>query len=165
MYYHGLNNFGSQKTRVTISKDGLNFVAKKKIVGWPYFRKFTYKKKDYALSMPGVIYKNTGNIEDLLAVNQVMEENIRHSAVLVYGDTLIVLFTRKGDAPERIFGTTIDFKLPSTLWKITEPYEIFRAEKDWEGGNLPVYPSIESAINTPVNQIRDPAIFKENGKF
>jgi hypothetical protein len=54
---------------------------------------------------------------------------------------------------------------PSNLWKITEPFELLRAEKTWEGGNLPPYPSIESAINTPVNQLRDPFIYKEGKKF
>ena len=42
MYFHGLDEFGLQKTRVAESKDGLNFQVKKKIVGWPYFRKFIY---------------------------------------------------------------------------------------------------------------------------
>ena len=42
MYFHGLDEFGLQKTRVAESKDGINFKAKEKIVGWPYFRRFSY---------------------------------------------------------------------------------------------------------------------------
>ena len=102
MYFHGLDEFGLQKTRVATSNNGLDFKVRKKIVGWPYFRKFTYKEKDYAISMPGVIYKNTGDIEDYTAVNQILEEKVRHSAVLVYKDQLLIFFTRKGDKPERI---------------------------------------------------------------
>ena len=75
MYFHGLNEFGSQKTRVATSQDGLAFKTREKIVGWPYFRKFKYQNNDYALSMPGIIYKNTGDIEDFMIINQVMEEN------------------------------------------------------------------------------------------
>ena len=33
------------------------------------------------------------------------------------------------------------------------------------GANLPLYESTASAINTPVNQLRDPAIFIEGEKI
>ena len=82
MYYHGLDEFGLQKTRVAVSNDGINFLARKKIVGWPYFRKFSYKGLDYAISMPGVVYKNSGDLEDFTIVNQIMDEDTRHSAVM-----------------------------------------------------------------------------------
>ena len=164
MYYHGLDEFGLQKTRVATSKDGINFKAREKIVGWSYFRKFSYLKKDYAISMPGVIYKNTGDIDDFTIVNQVMKEDTRHSAVLVEGDKLLIFFSRKGDRPERILLTTIDLTLPSSLWKITSPIEVLRPEREWEGAYLPLYKSVESAINIPVNQLRDPAIYTEEGK-
>ena len=161
MYFHGLDEFGLQKTRVATSNNGLDFKVRKKIVGWPYFRKFTYKEKDYAISMPGVIYKNTGDIEDYTAVNQILEEKVRHSAVLVYKDQLLIFFTRKGDKPERILLSQVNLKKPSIMWKASKPIEALRPEKDWEGGNLPLYESSASAINTPVNQLRDPAIFIE----
>ncbi|MDC0577537.1 hypothetical protein OAP03_04465 [Gammaproteobacteria bacterium] len=164
MYYHGLDEFGIQRTRVATSKDGINFTARKKIVGWPYFRKFTYKNNNYALSMPGVIYKNIGDIEDFTIVNQVMEENTRHSAVLVKGDKLLIFYTRKGDSPERILLTTLDLTKPSPLWKVSKPIEVLKPEKEWEGASLPLYKSVQSAINVPVNQLRDPAIYSENGK-
>ena len=165
MYFHGLNEFGSQKTRVATSEDGLTFKTRKKIVGWPYFRKFTYKDDDYALSMPGVIYKNTGDIEDYTPVNQVMENNVRHSAVLVRGDDLLIFHTRVGDKPERIMLSTLNLSRPSVLWKATKPIEVLRPKEDWEGGKLPLYPSIRSAINTAVNQLRDPAIYQEGDKL
>ena len=95
MYFHGLDEFGLQKTRVATSSDGLNFVAKEKIVGWPYFRKFSYRNEDYALSMPGVIYKRDGDIEDFKILNQLMEENTRHSAVMVRNDFLLVFFYKE----------------------------------------------------------------------
>ena len=78
MYFHGLDEFGLQKTRVATSNNGLDFTVKEKIVGWPYFRKFTYKKNDYAISMPGVIYKNNGDIGDYTPVNQILEDSVRH---------------------------------------------------------------------------------------
>ncbi len=164
LYYHGLDEFGLQKTRVATSEDGINFKARKKIVGWPYFRKFKYQNNDYALSMPGIIYKNTGDIEDFMIINQVMEENTRHSAVLVQNDKLLIFYTRKGDSPERILLTTLDLTMPPTLWETSKPIEVLKPEKEWEGASLPLYKSVESAINVPVNQLRDPAIYSENGK-
>ena len=164
MYYHGLDEFGLQKTRVATSEDGINFIARKKIVGWPYFRRFSYKDINYALSMPGVIYKNNGDIEDFRIVNQVMEENTRHSAVLVNDNKLFIFFTRKGDSPERILLSTLDLTMPLHLWTSSKPIEVLKPEREWEGASLPLYKSIESAINIPVNQLRDPAIYSENGK-
>ena len=114
--------------------------------------------------MPGVIYKNTGDIDDFTIVNQVMKDDTRHSAVLVEGDKLLIFFSRKGDRPERILLTSIDLTLPSSLWKTTSPIEVLRPEREWEGAYLPLYKSVESAINIPVNQLRDPAIYTEEGK-
>ena len=64
MYYHGLDEFGLQKTRVAVSSDGINFIARKQIVGWPYFKHFSYKGESYGISMPGIIYKKSGDIEE-----------------------------------------------------------------------------------------------------
>ena len=114
--------------------------------------------------MPGVIYKNTGHIEDFTIVNQIMETETRHCAVMVNGDELLVFHTRKGDKPERILLSTIDLSLPLNMWKASTPIEVLRPEKIWEGALLPNYESVESAINIPVNQLRDPAIFLEDGK-
>lgn len=164
MYYHGLDEFGLQKTRVAVSNDGINFLARKKIVGWPYFRKFSYKGVDYAISMPGVIYKNSGDLEDFTIVNQIMDEDTRHSAVMVHDDKLLIFYTRKGDKPERILLTTIDLTLPSSSWETSKSLEVLKPEKEWEGASLPLYKSVASAINIPANQLRDPAIFIEDDK-
>ena len=59
----------------------------------------------------------------------------------------------------------IDLKKEPKDWKASSPIEVLRPEKEWEGGNLPLQPSSRSAINVPVNQVRDPAIFIEEGKF
>tara|TARA_B100002051_G_scaffold5338_1_gene4544 strand:+ start:543 stop:1565 length:1023 start_codon:yes stop_codon:yes gene_type:complete len=164
MYFHGLDEFGLQKTRVAESKDGINFKAKEKIVGWPYFRRFSYMQKDYALSMPGIIYEGSEEIEEFNPIIQIMEERTRHSAVKVYGDKLLIFFTRKGDVPERILMTTVDLTLPVSEWKTTKPVDVLRPEKEWEGALLPNHKSAASAINIPVNQLRDPAVFSEENK-
>ena len=37
-------------------------------------------------------------------------------------------------------------------------------ENDWEGGNLPPEASVRDAINVPVRQLRDPAIFVDGDR-
>mgnify|MGYP002012195899 CR=1 FL=1 len=41
---------------------------------------------------------------------------------------------------------------------------ILKPEKEWEGSTLPLYKSEASAINIPSNQLRDPAVYTENGR-
>ena len=49
-------------------------------------------------------------------------------------------------------------------WTRSDPVEVLRAEFPWEGSDLPVEPSRGGAINVPANQIRDPAIYEEDGR-
>ena len=37
-------------------------------------------------------------------------------------------------------------------------------ERDWEGADRPLAPSVRDAINVRVRQLRDPAIFEEDGR-
>ena len=86
---------------------------------------------------------------------------MRHSSVLVLGDTLYIFFTKVGDIPEKILLSKINLNQKSYKWDPSEPIEITRPEFDWEGANLPLQKSARSSINMPVNQLRDPFIFKE----
>jgi GH43 family beta-xylosidase len=87
---------------------------------------------------------------------------MRHSALIVIKDLLYVFYSQVGDIPERIYLSTIEINNPINKWKVSNPIEIIRPEYEWEGGNLPLEKSSRSAINIPVNQLRDPAIYKEN---
>jgi hypothetical protein len=49
-------------------------------------------------------------------------------------------------------------------WTASGPVEIVRPETDWEGANLPIELSRGGHIDIRVNQLRDPAIFQEQGK-
>ena len=89
---------------------------------------------------------------------------MRHCALLKRRDTLNVFWTQVGDAPERILLSTIDLAVPWTNWKETEPVEILRPERSWEGADERVEPSIRSVAYEPVNQLRDPAIYEEDGR-
>jgi len=59
----------------------------------------------------------------------------------------------------------IDLTEDWSTWKPSTPIEVMRPEKDWEGGNLEASPSVRGPVYDPACQLRDPAIFEENGKI
>ena len=59
---------------------------------------------------------------------------------------------------------TIDLTGDWTDWTESAPVEVLRGERPWEGADLPVEPSRGGSIDVPVNQLRDPAIFEEDGR-
>ena len=89
---------------------------------------------------------------------------MRHAAVLKRGDTLFVFWTQVGDAPECVLLSTIDLSPDWGTWRDSEPAEILRPERRWEGADAPLVPSIRSTAYGQVNQLRDPAIFHEGGR-
>ncbi|MXW55022.1 MAG: hypothetical protein F4Z66_13890 [Gammaproteobacteria bacterium] len=53
MYFHGLESYGRQLSRVATSKDGIDFDAYPETIGPTYLRAFTYKNELFAMTMPG----------------------------------------------------------------------------------------------------------------
>ena len=49
-------------------------------------------------------------------------------------------------------------------WRETPAQLVLSPEYDWEGANAPQTPSIRSTAYGHVNQLRDPAIFEEDGR-
>ena len=164
MYYHGRHNDGRQLTRVATSSDGLNFTAHEELLGPPYFRVFTYADAWYALAMPGVLLRSADGLTDFERGPTCFNTNMRHSALLHRGDTLHVFWTQVGDAPERILHSTVALGGDWQQWNNTEPTEVLRPERAWEGAGLPTEPSRRGSIMRPANQLRDPAILEEDGK-
>ena len=163
MYFHGLVELADQRTRVATSADGISFEAHPELLGPSYFRVFEYDGFHYALVMPGTIMRSRDGYHDFEAGPTLFEPNMRHSAVRVLGDELEVFWSRVGDAPERILRSTMDLRPEWLEWAESEPIEILRPEHTWEGAGHPVLPSVRGAVNTPVNQLRDPALFEEDG--
>jgi hypothetical protein len=89
---------------------------------------------------------------------------MRHAALLKRGDTLLVFWTQVGEAPETILLSTISLSDDWTKWSESRPAELLRPELPWEGADAPVAPSLRSTAYGHVNQLRDPAVFEENGR-
>lgn len=163
MYFHGLEAFGEQVSRLAWSKDGIRFTAEPRVLGRTYMRAFEHAGSTYTLAMPGQFYRFTesGPFE---AGPLRFGPDMRHNAVLVRGDELLVFWTRVGDIPERILLSRIDLSGPWENWVESEPVEVLRPERDWEGARAPLEASRRSVAYGVVNQLRDPAIFEEDGR-
>ena len=89
---------------------------------------------------------------------------MRHAALLVREQTLHVLWTQVGDVPERILHSTIKLSPPWAHWRESPAQELLRPELPWEGADAPLEPSLRSVAYGHVNQLRDTAIFCEEGR-
>ena len=163
MYVHG-RDVGPQVTRVATSSDGIHFTGHPEILGRPYFRAFQHDNFTYALAMPGVMYRSSNGLSDFEEGPSLFTPDMRHSALLKRGNRLFVFWTERNDAPERIWVSHIDLSANWHTWTRSEPVELLRPEFPWEGADLPIEPSQGGAIDVPVNQLRDPAIYEEDDR-
>lgn len=164
MYFHGLEAAGEQVSRVAISEDGIHFVAQPEVIGRSYMRIFQHDGMTYALTMPGVLSRSTDGLTRFETGPTLFNPNMRHAAVMKRDDTLLVFWTQVGDAPERILLSRISLAGDWTSWREGSPIEVMRPERAWEGAEAPLIPSIRSTAYGLVNQLRDPAIYEENGE-
>ena len=164
MYFHGLDGFASQLTRAALSPDGIHFRGLPQKLGRTYFRVFRRRGTTYALAMPGQLYRSRDGLTAFEPGPLLFNPSMRHSALLKRGDLLYVFWTQAGDAPESILLSMIDISPPWTQWSASEPRVVLRPERDWEGADRPVEPSLRSTAYGKVNQLRDPAIFEEDGR-
>jgi hypothetical protein len=142
MYFHGLESFGKQLTRVATSRDGIHFDARLELLGRSYWRVFSHGGYTYALAMPGQLYRSRDPLSGFKAGPLLFDQDMRHAALLKKDDTLL----------------SDDWK----SWKETDAEEILRPETDWEGADAPLEPSVRSVAYGHVNQLRDPAIYLED---
>ncbi|MHC4800323.1 MAG: glycoside hydrolase family protein [Planctomycetota bacterium] len=165
MYYHGLEKFARQVSRVAVSKDGISFTAQEGVVvNRSYLRMFSYKGEHYGMAMPGIFYRSKDGLTGFEEGPRLFNANMRHAALLVMDNYLLVFWTQAGDAPERILLSTLDISGDWHQWKESSSVEVLRPSYSWEGGELPVSASFRSSIKVPANQLRDPAIFQEDGR-
>ena len=161
MYYHGLEGVGRQVSRVAVSADGLAFESGEEILGRTYMRVFDHRGMTHALAMPGQFYRSADPLGGFEEGPLLFNADMRHSAVLLREDMLHVFWTQVGHAPERILLSTIDLHDDWNEWKESEPVEVLRPERPWEGADEPLTPSVRSVAYGMVNQLRDPAIYVE----
>jgi hypothetical protein len=164
MYYHGLEAFRRQMTRVATSKDGIHFEARLPELAGPYLRAFEHDNQWYAMSMPGIFYRSSDGLSNFGRGPRLFPDTMRHAAVLKRANQLLVFWTNVGDRPEQILLSTIDISGDWSDWVPSDPTRVLSPQEPYEGADQPLVPSVRDAINVSVNQLRDPAVFQEDGR-
>ncbi|MGK0259192.1 MAG: hypothetical protein ACI96M_002631 [Candidatus Azotimanducaceae bacterium] len=164
MYYHGLEGVGYQVTRVATSSDGIHFQAGSEVLGKTYWRAFEHGGFSYGLAMPGQMYRSSGPLSGYEKGPLLFNPDMRHSAVLARDNRLYVFWTQVGNVPEHVKLSHIDMSGDWMAWQVEGDQELLRPEHSWEGADAPLIASKRSTAYGLVNQIRDPAIFEEDGR-
>ena len=168
MYFHGVDltagDSRRQQTRVALSENGLDFAVRPEILGNPYFRVFQWRGDHYAIGMPGVFYRSSDGLSGFEQGPTLFSPDIRHCAVIVDDDSLLLFYTNVGTTPERILLSTIELTSNWRNWRESKPAVVLEPEMDWEGSDEPLLPSVRGLVHGTVRQLRDPAIFTEDGQ-
>lgn len=166
MFFHGLVDWGMQRTRAALSTDGISFQPLPDLLGPSYFRVFRHAGATYALVMPGILFRSVDGLTGFERGQVLFPGGMqRHTALLLRDGVLHVFWTRVGDAPESILHSRVPLRGDWRDWRPDgEPEVLLRPEMPWEGGDLPTAPSFRGAVNLPVRQLRDPCIFEEEGR-
>lgn len=153
-----------QMTRLATSRDGLHFEVHPPVITTFYLRTFQHAGWHYGIAMPFVVYRSPDGIDQWEVGPMYFDYRIRHCAVQKRGDALRVFFSRREDCPERIMMTQLDLSRDWHDWRPTEPMDVLAPEMAWEGADQPLEASRSGAVHKPVRQLRDPAIYEEDGR-
>ncbi len=115
--------------------------------------------------MPGQFYRSRDGLTDFETGPNPFEPGMRHAAMLVQGDRLLVFYTQVGDTPERVLWCEVDLLHDWNDWDPTAPCVLLEPEHDYEGGNLELTASERGLAKGPVRQLRDPAIFNDGNNI
>ncbi|MEM6623344.1 MAG: hypothetical protein AAF674_14020 [Pseudomonadota bacterium] len=162
MIFHGLAPHGEQVSYRASSTDGLGWTVEGPQIEETYLRRFVHRGQVYAMARLGIILRETPD-RNFQHGAPLIACNPRHVAVLVRGDTLHVVFSRIGDAPERLLHTTIDLSGDWRVWQAGPEIDLLRPERSWEGAGEPIRPSMVGAVDY-ANELRDPALFEHEGQ-
>ncbi len=170
MYFHQPapddSPISGQVSFVATSEDGVNFAPRDEVLGKFYFRVIPHEGAWYAFAKndntDGIIYRSENGLSGFEAGPH-YRPGVRHTAPWVEGDTLYLLYSLAGDRPERILLSTIDVSRDWHDWELSEPEIVLEPDFSYEGGNLPLEVSTYGPAGEPVRQLRDPAIYREDG--
>ena len=176
MYFHSPSKTtGKQVSYLARSADGLHFTVDADRLGPFYFRVFHHGDYWYAMSKRGWLCRSKDGVSAFeegpnpfpIADKRDGEENspgIRHVAVDLSGDTLTVYYSNIGDMPECIHRSIITLTPDWKDWKAGPAELVLKPELQYEGSDLPLARSNAGSAKGRENALRDPGIFKEDGR-
>lgn len=172
MYFHfRLPKLGHVST-VAVSPDGLHFTVRKGTIGEPYLRHFRRGGWFYFIDRLGRIVRSRDGLADFeVGPDSVYEATrdlgtgakLRHTGLLLRGDTLDIFFSRVGDAPESILLSAMSLAGDWRSWRPGPPRLVLSPGTVDEGTDLPIEPSDKGDAKGRQRQLRDPDIYEENG--
>nr|MDO8112006.1 hypothetical protein [Candidatus Sigynarchaeota archaeon] len=149
-----------QMTFLATSRDGIAFTPGQQQLAPFYLRVFKHGGYVYGLAKndnkDGILVRSRDG-KTMFERGPELIPGFRHCDVLVREDSLLVFFTRVGDAPERILLSTVDITRDWRDWQFSVPVTILEPEFEWEGSKLPLIPSKHGSTG-PANALRDPAL-------
>ena len=77
---------------------------------------------------------------------------------------MTVYYSLYADSPERIRKSTVQLTDDWNDWQPSEPIEVIAPKYDFEGVDLPIRPSTNGLDRERVHELRDPAIYCEDGE-
>ncbi|MFW5803307.1 MAG: hypothetical protein ACOCWJ_05255 [Verrucomicrobiota bacterium] len=169
MYYHGsAKDRPRQWSSVAFSSDGIHFTSWETLISKFYLRVWQWRGAYYGIAKSdndgwGVLLRSPDGLQPFEARERFLP-NMRHGAVYSFGDRLLIVYSRAGDAPERLLATTVDMRGDWRDWQPAGLTELLAPEMPWEGAAHPVKPS-RFGPATGVRQLRDPCIFADNGRL
>lgn len=166
LYFHGRAPDGSrrQHSGVALSRDGVRFEVLNVELGAPYLRLFRWQDQWLALAQSGgggVLLHGQDRVSPFAGGMPIIPR-MRHAAVLPLGNDFLVLFSRIGDAPERILAARLRFDGSSLHPQLSRITEVIAPRETYEGVRLPVHPSRRGPTH-PAHQLRDPAVLVDAG--
>ncbi len=184
-----------QKTFLATSSNGLYFGKNVSPVslGDSYFTPFNIRNRWYAFSNGGFLYRAPSAGETVIPFNYDYTKDlwerksrffkealevyskerkldpaigVRHLSQWINGNTMYVFFSSRTDTPERIYWASVDISDEDfRKWHIRHVELLMQAEKDWEGGHLKPRIAVGGYAKEPINEVRDPFIFNDNGQL
>lgn len=175
MYFHQPVPHGSdlrgQMTWAALSDDGLRFQARDEVLGLFYFRVFECDGYHYAFAKyyndGGILYRSRDGLSGFEPGPRILPR-VRHMASWhdARNGVLYVFYSRGLDTPEHLMVSRVEnLTDPWRQWEFTEPVSILKPQEDWEGVNEPQKPSSWGVARGPVHELRDPAIYEEDGRL
>jgi len=160
----------TQNTQVTVSTDGLHFKAQPAITDDPYLRVFEHNGEFYGIVRLGRLVHSSDPLKKFEAGPSPFRDTpynnqVRHVALFKDGATLHVFLSVIGAAPEKIVHTTIALKGDWKEWKVGAFDDVLNPDARYECPDWPVRPSEVGEIYGAARQLRDPAIYAENGRI
>jgi len=169
MYYHGARvrdprQRWEQPTCVAYSQDGLRWASDNRFLGESYFRVFGWRGTTYAISKEGRLYRSADGVGGFEQRARELDYSGRHWAAWLDehdGDLLHVVYSRWGDAPERLLHAVVPLSQDWWRWELIGRRELLRPEHDWEGADEPVGVAVRGSRPRRLPERRDPAVLRD----